>query len=582
MHKHVFFVPTVFTPASILILYLAIIAMSLNNIATAAPLNANDINKAKNDALNALKSFNPAQIIKDYTNNPPQTRLTPDENNNHLSSQGFNALTDNSAAQSIYQNAQTRPPIKNNPASLEMQYAAQLLDNADSVLDNGCYQEPSQCKTENITKTCDEFPTYKYFYCGETLNVQSSIVPHTVDRTYIYAGYAKIVTLDLTACRPYELCRITEIISLDKNCLALTVTAAQDGQHVAILKAPTCNDPTMTMQLASQATSDIQKTTVTISINEKVLGEVWTQDNCSAFSTKVQQGLCTLVAEKVCMDPNQTKIIDNIPVTKACWGSNNQYHCIDGLQSTCEPLLTQGCSQSNSICIRARNQRCEHFQQTFSCPTQICLPERSICPGKIPCADGACDNSKDEVSDDINEGISQLAALTGSAQEIAQNQIVNEHQAAAFAGHAQICKKYPLGLRDCCRSRGWGSWVIHCPKELQELLTAKHEHRAVYLGKYHKDLKTHYVYCVFPSKLTGIIQIQGRQAQLHIPFGDAQAPNCRGLSAHELSAINFSALNLSSLITDLRTKMQDPDFTAIAAKNQNHIEQLNQGNRAHD
>lgn len=207
----------------------------------------------------------------------------------------------------------------------------------------------------------------------------------------------------------------------------------------------------------------------------------------------------------------------------------------------------------------------------------------SVLEDAMGCAKGQCDNTQMEVSSDLGEGLSHLGALSGVAQAVSDNQI-NQGTAAIFAGSSMECKKYPLGFRDCCKDSGWGDWIKNCPKELQDLQRAKQDNRVVYLGNYKRSKfgSRHYVYCIFPSKLAGIVQIQGRGGQLQIPFGWAKAPDCRGLRPEELERINFGALDLSAIEQDFVAKKTLPDGALMQLTNQAHIERLNQQGRAHD
>ena len=201
----------------------------------------------------------------------------------------------------------------------------------------------------------------------------------------------------------------------------------------------------------------------------------------------------------------------------------------------------------------------------------------------MPCFDGDCDQSTEELSEDFGEGISQLGALVGTADNVYQNQIPNGAP-LVFKGESKECKKHPLGVRDCCTDSGWGDWVVHCPKDLQDLIKAKSEGRTVSLGSYKKKKwrSRHYVYCVFPTKLAAIIQIQGRGAQLGLSFGSAMMPNCSGLTPEQLEGIDYSRLNLSELEQELTAKKRLPDNVSSGQSNQSHIEVLHQEGRAHD
>jgi hypothetical protein len=201
----------------------------------------------------------------------------------------------------------------------------------------------------------------------------------------------------------------------------------------------------------------------------------------------------------------------------------------------------------------------------------------------VGCGMGECDASSSESSTDQGEGIARLGALAGVAEQVAEQQ-VRSGAPSIFTGSAYECKKYPLGFRDCCTGSGWGDWIKHCPSSMQALQLAKAENRAVYLGSYkrHKLGAQHYAYCIFPSKLGGIIQVQGRGGQLGISFGMAKYPNCRGITPEELERINFSTLDLSLIQQELIAKMALPNSGVVSGANQAHVELLKEQGRSHD
>ena len=64
-------------------------------------------------------------------------------------------------------------------------------------------------------------------------------------------------------------------------------------------------------------------------------------------------------------------------------------------------------------------------------------------------------------------------------------------------------------------------------------------------------------HCCYNSKLARIIQEQGRQQLPSVGgFGTPRAPNCRGFSAEEFQALDFSKVDLSEYYAELRTKSQ--------------------------
>jgi len=54
--------------------------------------NQSDALNARAEALQALKGFNPASVLKGYNPNPSESSLQPQEGSNALGAQGLNAL----------------------------------------------------------------------------------------------------------------------------------------------------------------------------------------------------------------------------------------------------------------------------------------------------------------------------------------------------------------------------------------------------------------------------------------------------------------------------------------------------------
>ena len=73
-------------------------------------------------------------------------------------------------------------------------------------------------------------------------------------------------------------------------------------------------------------------------------------------------------------------------------------------------------------------------------------------------------------------------------------------------------------------------------------------------------------YCQFDSKLAQIVQQQGRNGQLHIGFGKASSPDCRGITQTELQQINFEALDFSNFFDDLQKNKKIPDNDTLTKR----------------
>ncbi|HDV5785733.1 TPA: type-F conjugative transfer system mating-pair stabilization protein TraN [Legionella pneumophila] len=543
--------------------------------------NQNDALFARDEALRALKGFNPATVLKGYTGNPQESALQPQEGSNVLSAAGLNALKNNGAANEVYSQAGSRAKAKSNPMSPELQYAERLLENPDSVLEGACYKQAGVCKNQSVVKTCDESVHYTKSSCKDTLNVRVLPITQNFTRVVTLNRFQSTATFDLQACTARDWrCTLANTAVIVPNCEYLAVSVSRYNQAMLVTKQPTCSDTTVTVQFSGWGG---YSTPLLVNITEYVSEDQWSTGDCERIKAEHAKNLCIMDSSQSCLEPNQTKVMGGLSIKRSCWGRGYDYQCAAVFDSACTPLINQGCSQTGSTCVQAKANRCERYSQTFSCMQQFCMPEKTVCPGKIGCSDGQCDSSKSEASDDMAEGLSRLGALAGVAGDVTANK-VRSGSPAIFTGSAKECKKYPLGFRDCCTDSGWGDWVKHCPQDLQVLQRAKQENRVVYLGSYknHKLGARHYSYCIFPTQLASIVQIQGRGGQLGIPYGTAQFPNCRGLTPEELERINFAALDLSLIQQELIARMALPNNGFITNANQSHIERLSLQGRAHD
>lgn len=547
--------------------------------------NQNDALHARDEALRALKGFNPATVLKGYTANPGESALQPQEGSNALSAAGLNALKNNGVANDVYNQAGHRAKVQSNPVSPEMQYAERLLENPDGVLDGACYKQAGECKSQSIIKTCDESVHYTNSSCKDILNVLVKPITQIFSRSVTPNRFQSTATFDLQTCPPRDWrCTTANTAVIAPNCEHLAVSVSRYNQAMLVTKQPTCNDPTVTVRFSGWGG---YSTPLLVNITEYASEDQWSTRDCERIRTEHAKSLCIMDSSQSCLEPNQTKVIGGISIKRSCWSRGYDYQCAAVFDSACTPLINQGCSQTASTCIESKANRCERYSQTFSCRELMCMPEKTVCPGKIPCADGQCDTSKSEASDDMAEGLSRLGALAGVAGDVSANQ-VRSGTPAIFTGKNSTCRKVIANARNCCRG---SHQMTHCSQDEKRLAKAKEEGRAAYVGTYcAKKILTcvekKESWCVFPTKLSSIVQIQGRLRQLGINFGWAggkeNEANCRGITPEELERINFAALDLSPIQQELMARMALPNNGSINNANQSHVERLKQQGRAHD
>ncbi|HEF4704039.1 TPA: conjugal transfer protein TraN, partial [Klebsiella pneumoniae] len=81
-------------------------------------------------------------------------------------------------------------------------------------------------------------------------------------------------------------------------------------------------------------------------------------------------------------------------------------------------------------------------------------------------------------------------------------------------------------------------------------------------------------YCQFDSKLAQIVQQQGRNGQLHIGFGGASSPDCRGITVEELQRIDFNMLDFTNFMDDLMKNQKIPENDVLTNKTKERIKEI--------
>lgn len=206
---------------------------------------------------------------------------------------------------------------------------------------------------------------------------------------------------------------------------------------------------------------------------------------------------------------------------------------------------------------------------------------------QLPCHDGSCLPLSDEPGDDFGEGVTQLGVLGGLSEEVSSKK-VRSKQTRIFSGINAQCRTVIKPIGSCCHDK---AHLMRCSKTEKALAKAKKESRAFYVGTYcaksklgicleHKES-----WCMFPTKLSSIIQIQGRYGQLKINFGKAHKKknkaNCRGIAPEELQRIDFQKLDLRSLTEEYKARGTPKDSGVMDSKTKQKVEQMEREGRHH-
>lgn len=289
---------------------------------------------------------------------------------------------------------------------------------------------------------------------------------------------------------------------------------------------------------------------------------IWVSE-CHALDARKAKHECKIIKEE-CLD-NKLRIINGETISRPCWTYQYTYECKYPVQVSCEPLLKQGCSPLNSKCTFSLQQpnedKCYIWEQKYQCPLLEHNIQQSTKYVRPFCLEGECFNTDYAPNDEMLASVAQLDIFAQMQRDVrsGMNNI--------FKGGAEGCSRMCLGIKNCCKIAGWGLdlGLAGCNAAEKQLAANRKKGLCVEVGEYCAErvpitgicLRRKTNFCCFSSKLTKAIQEQGR-GQLGMNFGEAETPNCRGLTPEELTRIDFSRLNLTEAFSDLKAKLQDP------------------------
>ena len=303
-------------------------------------------------------------------------------------------------------------------------------------------------------------------------------------------------------------------------------------------------------------------TTKAIPVAEKAekIREEWV-DGCAVLESHVEQGLCRYVSASR-SPQNETRSIQGQSVTRDHFEEHYRYGCFKTSPNTCKALREKGCYQINSVCKEKMENTCILWEQTFRCPSgkKSGQSYRSSNKESPFCLGGDCTDASYDTNKDFGQVMSQMSVLKEAQEDLRKF-------ATIFRGRDRRCTRNCLDFRDCCGSfKGWGVSfnLSKCDADEKELRELRDLNRCVMVGTYCAEkllgqcIRKKTTFCCYDSKLAKIIQEQGK-GQLGLGFGSPEHPQCQGLSAEQLSSIDFSKVNFSDFLRDIASSTKVPD-----------------------
>jgi conjugal transfer mating pair stabilization protein TraN len=115
--------------------------------------------------------------------------------------------------------------------------------------------------------------------------------------------------------------------------------------------------------------------------------EEWVSQ-CAALEARAE---CKKV-KITCVEPNQTRIINEKPITKPCWKEEHTYACQYPSKNDCGTYHQPDCQQISSKCQFKVDGKCYIWQHKYECKKAQQLKTKRICGKDIFCIQGECYN----------------------------------------------------------------------------------------------------------------------------------------------------------------------------------------------
>jgi len=302
----------------------------------------------------------------------------------------------------------------------------------------------------------------------------------------------------------------------------------------------------------------------------------------SGCATLAGDGTCSQTAE-TCTDSDPvTRIVDGVAVTAPCWAWRRDYQCTrETSQQDCSELeATPGCTFVRQDCLTDDPASCKTWERVYDCPLpeQPANPNQFICDGDVYCIDGSCETIEREANDEFKDAVVALNALAQARREFDPNTL------NLFKGTRETCHSKVFGILNCCKGKGFplvpgiGLLVaLGCDREEVLLHQRDAQGLCAYVGSYCSDdvlgvcVTKKKVYCCFESKLSRILQEQGRQ-QLNKPWDKPKREQCSGFTIDEFARLDLSQMDFSEVYAEFTAAAKFPDEFQAASDIQQKVE----------
>ncbi|WP_103727270.1 conjugal transfer protein TraN [Novosphingobium sp. HII-3] len=324
-------------------------------------------------------------------------------------------------------------------------------------------------------------------------------------------------------------------------------------------------------------------------------------DAACPFSGNAQ---CVEQGVEVCTDSDPvTRIIDGIPVTQPCWAWARTFQCTQRRSANdCAELDKKPeCTFDHDECLSENDDgTCNVFDKVYRCTTPDTSsgnPPAYICGGDLYCINGECTQVEREASTEFKDAMVAVQTM-GNVRDHFDPETMT-----LFNGEKAGCHKPVFGLVNCCAGKTSGLLttaagaaalasgpaaiaalatpfltMFLCSSEEMMLDVKDRMGLCHYVGTYCSDkvlgvcTSKRKSYCCFESKLSRILQEQGR-AQLGKTWGKPKEPDCKGFLIEEFQKLDLSQMDFTEVYSEFIDAAKVPDEVQTSLEIQDKIDE---------
>lgn len=299
---------------------------------------------------------------------------------------------------------------------------------------------------------------------------------------------------------------------------------------------------------------------------------------------------CTLQGEVCTSSDPVTRIVDGIAVTQPCWAWERTYQCnrISSASDCGELETNRQCTYLRTECLDEDPDggACKVTEKIYRCPTPSSPGETApqyICGNDVYCINGECEPIVREASTEFKDALVALHSIDQAGSEF------DEANLTVFKGARETCHKPVFGLINCCAGKSSGLLTAAAgigalaggPTAIAALATPFLALFACSQSEMRLDIKDRMgfchklgtycsssflgicktkrtAYCCFESKLSRILQEQGR-IQLGKPWGAPKSEQCRGFTIEEFARLDLSKMDFTEVYKEFMDAAKLPD-----------------------